>query len=123
MRETNGTKSRRALSTAQRDDVTSAVVAAFIQQQLACLARPPSDDQLSMIASAIAGGQPLCCAHHEYREAIAETPEELATIVQFANLFTGCQFDNLDKSEQGVRIARYLHHLVMWDGEHRDLEG
>jgi hypothetical protein len=53
-----------------------------------------TDEQLSMILSALAGDQSLCCdkeTHALRRETIARTPRQLAALTAWAYQNTGCR--------------------------------
>jgi hypothetical protein len=81
-----------------------------------------TDEQLSMVLSALAGDQPLCCERHALnRESIARTPEQLAVLADWADRNTGCRLgEGLINMAQWRIIARerYLNnvkHLEMAD--------
>lgn len=67
-----------------------------------------SNEQLSMILSALAGDQPLCCEQHApHREVIAKTPEQLAVLTDWASQHTGCRLGKgLPDGEQWKIDAR-----------------
>lgn len=68
-----------------------------------------SDEQLSMILSALAGDQPLCCDQHApHRETIAMTPEQLAVLTDWAAHHTGC------------RLGKGLPQAAQWKIEARE---
>jgi hypothetical protein len=75
-----------------------------------------SDEQLSMILSALAGDQPLCCDQHApHRESIARTPEQLAALTSWADRHTGCRLGKgLPQAEQWKISARerYLDNVA-----------
>lgn len=71
-----------------------------------------TDEQLSMVLSALAGDQPLCCEEHApTREVIARTPEQLEILASWASQNTGCRLGrgliNPDQWKIAAR-ARYL---------------
>jgi hypothetical protein len=67
-----------------------------------------SDEQISMILSALAGDQPLCCDQHApHREVIAQTPEQLDALTRWADQHTGCRLGKgLPDGEQWKIDAR-----------------
>lgn len=83
-----------------------------------------TDDQLSMIASAIAGGQLLCCEHGEYtRETICTTRAQLEELAEWAHEGAGCAHIDLSRKNPGphdaspyqARIDCYLRNFMGFD--------
>lgn len=88
-----------------------------------------TDEQNSMIASAIAGGQPLCCeAGRTARETICETEEQLAKLDEFAHEGLGCTYITMSREKPGLyddspfdrAVETYLRNLV---GDYRTSVG
>jgi len=80
-----------------------------------------TDVQLSMILSALAGDQPLCCDQNApHREVIARTPAQLDRLTEWANQNTGCRLGQGLVDPDAWRIAarqRYLDKVTHLEGD------
>lgn len=81
-----------------------------------------TEEQLSMIASALAGGQALCCVEaeaHSARDAICNEDDDDRVqddcLRRFADDHAGCQLYKLSDDQRRARIDRYLEALMRWD--------
>lgn len=80
-----------------------------------------TDEQLSMVLSALAGDQSLCCEKHaENRETIAKTRDQLARLTEWANENTGCRLGEGLVDPNAWKIAarqRYLDRVKHLEGD------
>jgi hypothetical protein len=85
-----------------------------------------TEEQLSMIASAISGRQALCCVEddaHSARDTICDDDDSDRAqddcLRRFADTHTGCKLYKLTDAKRQERIARYLDNLMKWEREVR----